>query len=145
MSQRPASREGSPRVFQRCADGRSLRLRFVHERGSAVVGWVMTAPLVLAVAIGGSGITAAATASLRAHAAAVRMAYAAAVAADPAARTAAVRTLAATACSEPVARWSDTTIAGIDMVVVHVECAVSVGPLGTRTVMASAHAPVERP
>ena len=98
-----------------------------------------------AVAVGGSGITTAATASLRAHAAAVRMAYAAAVVSDPAARTAAVRTLAATACSKPAARWSETTIAGVGMVVVHVECTVSVGVLGTRSVAAYAHAPVERP
>ncbi|MBU6214177.1 MAG: hypothetical protein KGP01_07025 [Actinomycetales bacterium] len=105
----------------------------------------MTAPLVLAVAVGGAGATSTASASLRAHAAAVRMAYAAAVTTSPAERTAAIRTLAAGACAAPAARWSERTVEGVALVVVHLECTVTAGILGKRTVTASAHAPVERP
>ena len=145
MRRRPGSRNRLPQPGWLCVDGRLPCTGLRAERGSAVVGWVMTAPLVLAVAVGSTGLTAAATASLQAHAAAVRTAYAAAVADSPAARTAAVRTLAATACSKPVARWSEAAVAGVDMVVVHVQCVVQAGILGSRTVTASAHAPVERP
>ena len=118
---------------------------FRSDDGSAIVGWVMVAPMVIAVALGAVDITHSAVMTSRVHSAVTRIAYVAATASDEATRQRIATEIARSICDAPRLRWTPDVVAGIPMVFAELQCRYStvVGP--ARTVVSRAHAPMEIP
>lgn len=123
----------------------SIRSQLRHDSGSAVVGWTLVAPLVIAVALAAVDLTHAALMSSRIHAVAARIAYAVATASDDVTHQRAATALARAACSHPQVTWHQHVVAGVPMVVVALQCQVPTAFGVSRLVLSRARAPLEIP